>query len=199
MIFKEFPKIARLSREIIVTEKLDGTNASVFIGEDGEFLTGSSTRWITPQEDNYGFSRWAHEHKDELMQLGPGMHYGEWWGQGIQRKYNVAEKRFSLFNVGRWVENWRNECRAPLGEKQAYAPVCCRVVPVLYQGDFDTAALGGTLEHLRMTGSVAAPGFMKPEGIVIFHTAGGHLYKKTIEKDAEPKSLAYAAQKASMP
>ncbi len=29
--FNEFPKIARLSREIVITEKLDGTNASIFI------------------------------------------------------------------------------------------------------------------------------------------------------------------------
>src|SRR3990167_1858406 len=87
MEFKEFPKIARLSREAIVTEKIDGTNASVFIGEDGMFLTGSRSGWITPEKDNYGFSRWAHVHKDELLKLGPGMHYGEWWGQGIQRKY----------------------------------------------------------------------------------------------------------------
>ena len=31
MEFKEFPKLARLSREIVITEKIDGTNASIFI------------------------------------------------------------------------------------------------------------------------------------------------------------------------
>ena len=62
--FVSFPKIARYSRNVVVTEKIDGTNAQVFIGEDGEFLTGSRNRWITPEDDNYGFSRWAHEHKD---------------------------------------------------------------------------------------------------------------------------------------
>ena len=46
--FVEFPKMPRLSREIIITEKIDGTNASVTITEDGQFLTGSRTRWITP-------------------------------------------------------------------------------------------------------------------------------------------------------
>jgi len=77
--FKEFPKIARLSRECVVTEKLDGTNAQIYIGEDGEFLVGSRTRWITPDDDNYGFARWAYERKDELMKLGKGQHFGEWW------------------------------------------------------------------------------------------------------------------------
>jgi hypothetical protein len=29
---------------------------------------------------------------------------------------------------------------------------------------------------------------MKPEGIVVYHTAGRMYFKKTIEKDSEPKS-----------
>ena len=116
--FKPFPKMARLSREMIVTEKIDGTNASICITEDGGFFTGSRTRWITPKDDNYGFSKWAHEHKDELMTLGPGTHFGEWWGQGIQRNYRLTEKRFSLFNVSRWADD-------------AARPGCCHVVPVL--------------------------------------------------------------------
>jgi hypothetical protein len=33
--FVEFRKIPRLNREIVVTEKLDGTNAQIKIGEDG--------------------------------------------------------------------------------------------------------------------------------------------------------------------
>src|SRR3990167_9472094 len=189
MDFTEFPKMARLSRRVIITEKIDGTNACVYIGDGGEFLTGSRTRWITPEDDNFGFSRWAHEHKEELLTLGVGTHFGEWWGQGIQRKYGLAEKRWSLFNVGRWVEDWRDGSRAPLSEKQSYAPACCHVVPVLWRGPFDAANIPGLLERLRELGSVAAPGFMKPEGIVIFHTASGHLYKKTIEKDEVPKAL----------
>ena len=90
--FIKFPKIARLSREVVVTEKLDGTNATVYITEDGEFYTASRTRWITPSDDNYGFSRWAHENKDDLMTLGPGYHRGEWWGKKIQRGYDLQEK-----------------------------------------------------------------------------------------------------------
>jgi len=31
MEFTEFPKIARLSREVIVTEKIDGTNGCIYI------------------------------------------------------------------------------------------------------------------------------------------------------------------------
>ena len=78
MEFEKFTKIARFSREVIVTEKIDGTNAQIVITEDGEFFTGSRNRFITPEDDNFGFSKWAHEHKEELMKLGVGKHYGEW-------------------------------------------------------------------------------------------------------------------------
>lgn len=173
--FIGFPKMARLSRRVVITEKIDGTNASVYISEDGEFLTGSRTRWITPEDDNYGFSRWAHEHKEELMTLGPGQHFGEWWGAGIQRRYGLEEKRFSLFNVERWGN---------------VRPSCCGVVPVLYDGIFTTEAVNNAITLLELDGSRAAPGFMKPEGIVIYHTAAGILFKKTIDKDELSKQEA---------
>ncbi len=174
MDFIGFPSIARLSREVVITEKIDGTNAQVYIGEDGTFLTGSRTRWITPEDDNYGFSKWANENKDDLLKLGPGSHFGEWWGQGIQCKYGLSEKRFSLFNVGRW--NAENK------------PQCCHLVPVLYQGDFDTDLINGILIRLELTGSIAAPGFMNPEGIVIYHKHSNTLFKKTIKNDDKGKS-----------
>jgi len=175
MEFIEFKKIARLSREVIVTEKIDGTNGQIYIGDDGEFLVGSRSRWITPENDNHGFARWALEHKEELMQLGPGRHFGEWWGSGIQRGYGLpkGEKRFSLFNVLRWGES---------------RPECCHVVPVLYTGNFDTSRVVETMNLLAYSGSAAAPGFMKPEGVVVYHIAGNIMFKKTLEKDDEPKS-----------
>lgn len=177
MEFVEFPKIARLSREVIITEKIDGTNASVTITEDGRFLIGSRTRWITPEDDNYGFAKWAMENKDELMKLGPGSHFGEWWGKGIQRNYSMTERRFSLFNVTRW---------------EVERPACCHIVPVLYRGDFESygvmKGVKESLNRLREEGSLAAPGFMRPEGIIVFHTAANFCFKKTLEKDELHKS-----------
>lgn len=188
--FRAFDKITRLSRPCVITEKIDGTNASVFIGENGEFLTGSRTRWITPEDDNYGFSRWAHEHKDELLLLGSGRHFGEWWGQGIQRNYGLTEKRFSLFNTGMWC-NSHEDFFDVLLEPQSLlipAPRCCYVVPILWRGLFDTRQVEHCLANLRSYGSRAAPGFMKPEGMVIYHTALGKYFKKTCEHDDEPKN-----------
>lgn len=193
-LFKEFPKIARLSREVIISEKIDGTNACIFIGEDGQFLTGSRTRWITPEDDNYGFARWAHEHREELLTLGPGTHFGEWWGSGIQRGYGLVngEKRFSLFNVIRWAlwgtEPQRIATADPRIEKyQDVAPMCCALVPVLHRGIFDTAAVDAAIDFLSASGSKAAPGFMRAEGVVCFHIPANTGFKKTIEKDGEFK------------
>lgn len=188
--FEEFQKIARLSRDCVITEKLDGTNAQVYFPEDGgPMLVGSRNRWITPDADNFGFAKWAIEHEDELrVGLGLGRHFGEWWGAGIQRRYGLDHKRFSLFNVARWADTHvYNEF--PLPEKQTLAPECCHVVPVLYRGIFDTECIKGTLYLLDVKGSTAAPGFDDPEGIVIWHEAARQLFKKTLKKDEAPKSL----------
>lgn len=181
--FTPFPKMPRLSREITITEKLDGTNASIVITEEGEFYTGSRNRWITPDDDNYGFSKWAHENKETLMLLGPGQHFGEWWGNGIQRRYNMPNKVFSLFNTGRW------EFLNGLTADQNPLAGVCRVVPVLYQGEFYLDSVNSALENLKISGSIAAPGFMNPEGIVVYHSAAKTYFKKLIEQDHLPKGL----------
>ena len=173
--FVEWPKIARFSRDVVVTEKIDGTNAQVYVNDTmTEVFAGSRTQWITPEKDNAGFARWVMEHKDELLKLGPGSHFGEWWGAGIQRKYGMTVKKFSLFNTHRWSD-------------PTTRPACCDVVPVLWRGPLDRLNVNEILGKLVETGSVAAPGFMKPEGIVIYHTVGNWLLKKTIEKDDQPK------------
>lgn len=172
--FQSFPKIPRLSGECIITEKIDGTNACVLVLSDDRVIAGFRSKWITPEDDNMGFARWVKEHEEELRKgLGYGLHFGEWWGAGIQRRYGLKEKRFSLFNTTRWTGGT--------------TPAICSVVPELYRGPFDTGMAGYYINQLAEKGSRAAPGFMQPEGIVIFHVAGGFLFKKTIEKDSEPK------------
>lgn len=189
--FVGFPKIARFNRPWIITEKIDGTNAQVLIVPREEtnegavavvgdlaLYAGSRTRFITPENDNQGFARWVLEHAEELAGLGVGAHFGEWWGLGIQRSYGLNEKRFSLFNVHKW------------GTER---PGCCHVVPWL-AGSASIESLGAIASNciamLRRDGSTAAPGFMRPEGIVMFHAASSQLYKITLEKDEEPKSAA---------
>jgi hypothetical protein len=221
MDFEEFSKIPRLSREVVITEKIDGTNAQIamevygrgmaeclrdwpvsFAKEvDGGTLcmfAGSRTRWITPgkQTDNSSFARWVQEHGEELLALGEGRHYGEWWGQGIQRNYGLKEKRFSLFNTARWSSEWNlqdfstyNEDRKGILSTSCNEIPLCYVVPVLGKFIFDHDAIWEILVNLNIGGSYAAPNFRPAEGVVIYHTAGGYFFKKTIENDESPKSL----------
>ena len=206
--FQDFQKIARLNRECIVTEKIDGTNALVCIADDGVMQVGSRSRWITPDDDNFGFARWAYGHAAALAQLGPGYHYGEWWGAGIQRRYGLSEKRFSLFNVARWGDVGEaacvkcglyaltfapsvcTRCATTRPVEPPKRPACCGVVPVLARGLDIREATERALDRLRTEGSIAAPGFLKPEGVVIYHTAARQMFKVTLDKDSEPKGRA---------
>lgn len=193
MSFEKFPKMGRLYREIIITEKLDGTNAQVHIELPENvpdttkvlavvgglcIMAGSRNKYITPADDNYGFADFVFKNAKELAALGLGRHFGEWWGKGIQRGYGLEERKFSLFNTTRWYdqENHKKLC-----------PVVCDVVPLLYKGPFEERWIQHALYELRINGSAAAPGFMKPEGIVTFHTAANVGFKTTIENDSQPK------------
>lgn len=195
MVFEPFPKLARLSRECTITEKIDGTNAQIWLvdpetteGVQYEWIyqnapiviaaglhvyAGSRTRFVTPGKvtDNFGFAGWVQENVDELVKLGPGRHFGEWWGKGIQRGYGLMERRFSLFHT----------------HGIAHKPDCVSVVPTIYQGVFDSAWVNYAMNHLKNYGSKAADGFMNPEGIVVYHTAARVAFKKTFEKDEEGK------------
>lgn len=177
--YPEFDKIARLSRECVITEKLDGSNGLIRIGEDGSMRFGSRTRWITPEDDNYGFAQWCCNNREDLKALGSGDHYGEWWGSGIQKRYQNQPKGFSLFNTKRWNAETK--------------PACCSVVPVLYQGIFSGEAVTSTMDALLANGSTASPGCMRPEGIIIWHVAAQIYFKKTFDKDDEWKGKANAA------
>lgn len=192
--FVPFPKIPRLNREIVVTEKIDGTNAAINIemidasalGEAEPFsiprvTCQSRNRIITPLDDNYGFARWVEDNSAALIEvLGEGLHYGEWWGSGIQRRYGLTgdDKRFSLFNVSRWKETDFSSVPG-LG-----------VVPILYEGAMDQIVIDWIVEDLGVNGSIAAPGFMNPEGVIIFHTAARSMFKVTCEDDEKPKGQA---------
>jgi hypothetical protein len=177
--FTAFPKIPRLRRDCIITEKIDGTNAAVGITEDGTVYAQSRKRVIKPEADNFGFAKWVAENASALVDtLGPGLHFGEWWGLGIQRGYGLDHKRFSLFNTHRWAD----------ADLSSVEGLSC--VPVLYDGMFNSDDVECALEFLHTHGSQAAPGFMRPEGIIVFHVAANSMFKVTLENDETPKALA---------
>lgn len=188
MEFSKFPKIPRLGKDgAVYTEKIDGSNGQVYIDlvpddpsfdfeghnlvvkDDVRYIVkaGSRNRFIAPGDDNFGFASWVSDNADKLVDLGVGRHFGEWWGSGIQRRYGQDRKYFSLFNVGRW-----NKDNLPEVEGLS-------VVPILYKGPFSLDAVDTTMQSLKDGGSVAAPGFNNPEGIIVFYE--GYLFKATFD------------------
>jgi RNA ligase len=205
--FVPWPKIPRLSKPIFVTEKIDGTNAAIIVRElEGEVApcealvvglhpeTGvevalgvraqSRKRIISPDSDNFGFAAWVRQNATPLAQgLGVGSHFGEWWGVGIQRGYGMRERRFSLFNTHRW--------KRPDLAAMGLLELGVDVVPTLaIHGVFDSQIIDNCLRDLDSMGSQAAPGFKPAEGVVIYHTASGQMYKRLLENDDVPKALA---------
>lgn len=175
--FIAWPKTPRLFRDIIVTEKIDGTNAAIHITENPE-LPGtyavqaqSRNRLIYPGADNYGFAAWVSENAAQLIELlGPGVHFGEWWGKGIQRGYNQSGRNFSLFNTD------RHKTVSTL-----VGGVIVKPVPVLYHGTFSEARIRVALAKLEISGSVASPGFGNPEGVCVWHSQTRQVFKVTLD------------------
>ena len=157
---------------------------SALIARVGDFFVfaQSRNRFITPGADNYGFARWVQANAEALVTtLGPGRHFGEWWGSGIQRGYGLTkgDKRFSLFNTGRWSTEALPVGLPALG-----------LVPTLYSGPFDQLAIDLAVANLDVDGSVAAEGYDNPEGIVVWHEAARQSFKVLLEGDAVHKGAA---------
>jgi len=232
--FTPMPKTPRLDRSCVITEKLDGTNASIHIKpvterpktrdvvcplepeapsdsgwlvvKDGKawvMAAASRNRWLMPASisgdkstDNYGFAAWAYEHASELVDLGEGSHFGEWYGSGIQRGYGLKDRVFALFNVNRW-KSYHHPWSLDMvtggrrGADAVLAPACVDVVPVLGVGDFySTNVVNDCFEMLANFGSFArAQHYKKPEGIMVFHSASRQLFKMTYDLDKQGKGV----------
>ncbi len=58
---------------------------------------------------------------------------------------------------------------------------------MLYAGLFDTLVVRELVRALRTKGSRVMEGFMRPEGVIVFHAASSQMYKVTCEADSQPK------------
>jgi len=180
-MFRAWPKIPRLENEIYyITEKIDGTNGAIIIQdsavEDGKILARansfyiwaqSRTRLITPEDDNFSFAKWVKDNAEQLISdLGVGYHYGEWWGKGINRGYGLEERRFSLFNPTK------------------HSDVCYHVPHLVTVGNHRELHdwINVECERLVEEGSLASPGYMRPEGLVIYAEKAKTYWKVIIDK-----------------
>lgn len=183
MHFESYQKIEQIGRlYMTITQKIHGSNAQILIEsvahewqpaecgyQDYNVIAGSRTRWLTPDDDNYGFAQWVMDNRYELIEkLGVGRHYGEWCGKGINAGEGLIEKHFVLFN-------WHKFRTMPL-------PSRVMTVPLLYSGKFSFNAINEVMEDLKQTGSKLVPGYMKPEGIVI--QIDEQKYKKVFDDES---------------
>lgn len=167
--FVEFNKIENFDKlTMVITQKIHGTCAQILIKKTdlGEFIfkVGSKNRWLSEENDNYGFCAWCNKNKEILIEfLGEGRHYGEWCGPGINSGEGLKERTLVLFA---WYNNTKE---IPLPN--------IKFVPVLQERTyFSVLKISDVMYDLKENGSRLVEGYMNPEGVVI--DIGGLKYKK---------------------
>jgi hypothetical protein len=184
--------------QVTVTEKIDGSNSAIRIRpydgtvddsnvvlhvtvDDTPFSVWAQSRkrLLKPGKstDNFGFAGWVYDNASDLVRvLGPGDHFGEWWGAGIQRGYGLKEKRFSLFNAVRW-EEYLHHTEARSGIENLY------IVPILFRGKFYDLNVSELREDLYTKGTRVVPGGRASEGMVVYLREVNASYKVLLEND----------------
>lgn len=112
MDFKKFQHVCRLGTSEVqgvlegrcyVFPKLDGTNASTWLGEDGFVDAGSRNRNLKSHEDNAGFYSWVQDQQVllDFHRENPGLRlYGEWLVPHSLKTYrDDAWRKFYVFDV----------------------------------------------------------------------------------------------------
>ena len=112
MNFEKYQHIERLASSDVfgilqgkcyITPKIDGTNSSIWLGEDGEVHCGSRNRDLTNGEDNAGFREWVKtqpQFKAYLQEHPTHRLYGEWLVPHTIRDYvDTAWRKFYVFDV----------------------------------------------------------------------------------------------------
>lgn len=187
--FKGWGSTPRWHKGLTITEKIDGTNACVVI-YDGQVKAQSRKRMITPDDDNFGFAKWVYDNAGVLMDtLGYGYHYGEWFGEGIQKNpLGIEGKRFALFHATKYTEDNGYELNKVDG---------LETVPLLHWGPCDLFTIPQIMTDLDSYGSnvkgakLIAQGYdFEPdehaaaEGIIVWHKETQQKYKILLEDDA---------------
>jgi hypothetical protein len=188
--FKGWGSTTRENKNKTITEKLDGTNACVVI-YNGKVTAQSRKRIVTPDDDNYGFAKWVDKNKEALLNtLGYGYHYGEWYGEGIQKNpLGIEGKRFALFHATKYTEGNGFDLSRVQG---------LETVPLLHHGQCDVWTIphimqeleeyGSKVEGAKVVGQIETfPGFAihaKAEGIIVWNNETKTRTKILLENDA---------------
>lgn len=175
--FKTWGSTPRENKNKTITEKIDGTNACVVIW-NGVVAAQSRKRIITPDNDNYGFARWVYDNAGALMDtLGFGYHYGEWFGEGIQKNpLGIEGKRFALFHPTKYSEANGYELNKVDG---------LETVPLLHHGQCDVWTIPNIMQELETYGSKVQGAATQTVKSYIVGMDPEHMYQFTRAAKAE--------------
>jgi hypothetical protein len=174
--FKKWSSTPRWHNGLTITEKIDGTNACIVI-YNGEVKAQSRKRIITPDDDNFGFARWVYDNAGALMDtLGYGYHYGEWFGEGIQKNpLGIEGKRFALFHATKYTASNGYDLEQVDN---------LETVPLLHHGQATIWTIPDVVGSLaRGSKVVGADVDAEAEGIIVWHKETRVKYKILLTND----------------
>ncbi len=163
-----------LDTEVVVTEKLEGSNFSVAIRPDGQLLVNQRTKTIVPVPDGeHTFWRVARESRivafaHALAAKNPGKQvlvYGELFGPAIQGNYYKRPRHeVRLFDI-RFGHDWLAPAAFGAAVAEFFGDATRIAVPVLFEGRLSEWLAGRSIKDASNGRSVIAD--VAREGLVI--------------------------------
>ena len=212
--FEAWPKTPRLNRDIVITEKIDGTNSAIQIiklTEENSFEVDEDLRQFTNDTDNAKVTAFYFvdgeqyaviaQSRNRIITPGKGTDNAGFAGWVRVNGPSLVADLGEGIHYGEW---WGQSIQHGYGMDRKvfslfnthhwgaanFKTENLRVVPVLYAGPFSQNEINKVLEDLNKFGSYARAFHPKPEGIIIYHTAAKQVFKVLCENDEIPKGLA---------
>lgn len=158
----KFAEAFKVGEHITITEKIDGANASIAVGEDGKLIAFSRRNELTPESNLQGFYEYVQSLDPTMVSCVLGTRYiffGEWLVKHTIKYPQEKMKQFYVFDV------WDTEIEQyiPWEQTKQMAEFCgLKMVPVFYDGPFIS------WEHVySFVGKTEMGGEPTGEGVVI--------------------------------
>ena len=158
----KFAEAFKVGEHITITEKIDGANASIAVGEDGKLIAFSRRNELTPESNLQGFYEYVQSLDPTMISCVLGSRYiffGEWLVKHTIKYPQEKMKQFYVFDV------WDTEIEQyiPWEQTKQMAEFCgLKMVPVFYDGPFTS------WEHVySFVGKTEMGGEPTGEGVVI--------------------------------
>lgn len=158
----KFAEAFKVGEHITITEKIDGANASITVGEDGKLIAFSRRNELTPESNLQGFYEYVQSLDPTMISCVLSTRYiffGEWLVKHTIKYPQEKMKQFYVFDV------WDTEIEQyiPWEQTKQMAEFCgLKMVPVFYDGPFTS------WEHVySFVGKTEMGGEPTGEGVVI--------------------------------